>query len=108
MAGSDLDFHFFSRDIAMFGELSNLFSEISVLGGTSSILRTFLGGTSQKRHPVCIYGSNGLWSGVTSISDSIFLGSSQSVVRSNKTHKTTTNRPHGSNQNHFPTRAYSV
>ena len=25
---------------------------ISLLGGTSSILRTFLGGTSQKRHPV--------------------------------------------------------
>ena len=27
----------------------------SLLGGTSSILRTFLGGTSQKNHPVYIY-----------------------------------------------------
>ena len=48
MAGSDLDFHFFSWDIAIFGELSHF----SLLGVTSSILRTFLGGTSQKTHPV--------------------------------------------------------
>ena len=34
--------------IAIFDELSNF----SVLGGTSSILRTFLGRTSQKKHPV--------------------------------------------------------
>ena len=33
---------------ASFGKLSHF----SLLGGTSSILRTFLGGTSQKRHPV--------------------------------------------------------
>ena len=34
----------FSRDIAIFGELS----DFSLLGGTSSILGTFLGGTSEK------------------------------------------------------------
>ena len=34
---------------ATFGELSHF----SLLGGTSSILRTFLGGTSEKTHPVC-------------------------------------------------------
>ena len=42
---------------AIFGGLSNF----SLLGGTSSILRIFLGGTSQKRHPVdsCIIGVDG-------------------------------------------------
>ena len=35
-------------------------SHFSPLGGTSSILRTFLGGTSQKRHPVhCSLSSDG-------------------------------------------------
>ena len=42
-------FTFFVGIFAIFGELSHL----SLLSGTSSILRTFLGGTSQKRHPVC-------------------------------------------------------
>ena len=41
-------FTFFVGIFAIFGELSHL----SLLSGTSSILRTFLGGTSQKRHPV--------------------------------------------------------
>ena len=44
LTGSDLDFHFFNRDSAIIGELSNF----SLSGGTSSILRTFLGGTSKK------------------------------------------------------------
>ena len=35
--------------------ISSELSNFSLLGGTSSILRTFLGGTSQKNHPV--YGS---------------------------------------------------
>ena len=43
-----MDFHFFSRDIAIVGELSHF----SLSGWTSSILRTFLGGTSEKTHPV--------------------------------------------------------
>ena len=43
-----MDFHFFSRDISLSGELCHF----SLLGGTSSILRTFLGGTSKKKHPV--------------------------------------------------------
>ena len=41
-------FTFLVGIFAIFVELSNL----SLLCGTSSILRTFLGGTSQKRHPV--------------------------------------------------------
>ena len=32
--------------------ISSELSHFSLLGGTSSILRTFLGGTSQKNHPV--------------------------------------------------------
>ena len=43
-----LTFTFLVGIFAIFGELSHF----SLLGGTSSILRTFLGGTSQKRHPV--------------------------------------------------------
>ena len=41
-------FTFLVRICAIFGELSHF----SLLGGTSSILRTFLGGTSQNKHPV--------------------------------------------------------
>ena len=41
-------FTFFSRDTAVFGRLSHF----SLLGGTGSILRFFLGGTSTKIHPV--------------------------------------------------------
>ena len=41
-------FTFLVGIFAIFGELSHF----SLLGGTSAILRTFLGGTSQKRHPV--------------------------------------------------------
>ena len=44
----DLDFHFFSEIL-----LSSMNLVIfSLLGGTSSILRTFLGGTSKKKKPV--------------------------------------------------------
>ena len=39
-----MDFHFFSTDISIFDELI----PFSLLGGTSFILRTFLGGTSKK------------------------------------------------------------
>ena len=51
-----MDFHFFSRDISNFDELFIFL----LLGGTSSILRTFLGGTSQKilsAEQVCTSGS---------------------------------------------------
>ena len=41
-------FTFLVRNFSIFGELG-LFSP---LGGTNSILRTFLGGTSKKTHPV--------------------------------------------------------
>ena len=41
-------FTFLVGTFAIFGELSNF----SLLGRTSSILKTFLGGTSQKNHPV--------------------------------------------------------
>ena len=41
-------FTFLVGIFAIFVELSHF----SLLGGTTSILRTFLGGTSQKRHPV--------------------------------------------------------
>ena len=41
-------FTFLVGTFAIFGELSHF----SLLGGTSSILRTFLGGTNQKKHPV--------------------------------------------------------
>ena len=41
-------FTFLVGVFAISSELSNF----SLLGGTSSILRTFLGGTSQKNHPV--------------------------------------------------------
>ena len=44
LTGFDLDFHFFSRDISYFDDVFICL----LLGGTSSILRTFLGGTSQK------------------------------------------------------------
>ena len=40
--------------VEIFLSSMNLFIFL-LLGGTSSILRTFLGGTSQKNHPVCMY-----------------------------------------------------
>ena len=43
-----LTFTFLVGIFTIFGELSHF----SILGGTSSILRTFLGGTSEKIHPV--------------------------------------------------------
>ena len=45
-------FTFLVGIFAIFGKISNF----SLLGGTSSILRTFLGGTSQKNHPVGAFG----------------------------------------------------
>ena len=45
---SDMDFHFLEGIFTISGELSNF----SILGGTSSVLRIFLGGTSEKIHPV--------------------------------------------------------
>ena len=38
--------------LVVFFAILGEFSHFSLLGGTSSILRTFLGGTSQKSHPV--------------------------------------------------------
>ena len=50
-------FTFLVGIFAISSELSNF----SLLGGTSSILRTFLGGTSQKNHPVYLSNSTKLW-----------------------------------------------
>ena len=47
-AGQTLSWTFLVGIFAIFGKLSHC----SLLGGTSSILRTFLGGTSKKKHPV--------------------------------------------------------
>ena len=48
VAGCDFDFHFL---VGILQSSVNLVI-FSLLGGTSSILKTFLAGTSQKRHPV--------------------------------------------------------
>ena len=48
VAGCDFDFHFL---VGILQSSVNLVI-FSLLGGTSSILRTFLGGTSEKTHPV--------------------------------------------------------
>ena len=41
----------FTFPVGFFDSFDEL-SQFSLLGGTSSILKTFLGGTSQKNHPV--------------------------------------------------------
>ena len=51
MAGSDLDFHFFSRDIAIFGELSHFFT-FGCWVGLVPYLELFWAGPVKKTRPV--------------------------------------------------------